>query len=493
MTPTPEQSAIVLAATSTSDNLLISALAGAAKTSTLVLLAQALPIPTTAISFNSRIAKEMKDRLPAHCESMTLNSLGYRTWTANIGRRAPVDERKTYRLVREAIEEVKDTRTKGELWGRMADLMKEVDWGKTAGWVPDAYTGTSPMGKAAPLMSDDQYYAGLDEEPTKAEWDLLYLVAVRSLDEALGRRTLTMDFSDQLLMPTVFPVSFNSPPLVLVDEAQDLSPLNHAMLKKFARRRLIAVGDECQSIYGFRGADQQSMATLEQAFSMRRLVLSVSFRCPIAVVEAARWRAPHMQYPEWAAPGQVQSLPEWTAQTVPDDGVILCRNNAPLFSTAIKLLKNLRFPELVGNDIGKTMVKWLKKLGEPSMTQKAAFAAIIEWEKGKLLKSRSPGKVRDQADCLRVFVKEGPTLGAAIAYAEKVLSMGGPVKLMTIHKSKGLEFNHVFILDEELIGDDQQDKNLRYVAITRAKETLTYITSEGFRGKGNDDADAGME
>ena len=133
----------------------------------------------------------------------------------------------------------------------------------------------------------------------------------------------------------------------------------------------------------------------------------------------------------------------------------------------------------------KAGVRTVGPSGKPSMSREQTLAAIFEWEEAKLVKSRSPSKVHDQADCLRIFANQGATLSDAIAYADHILSVAGPVKLLTIHKSKGLEWNHVFILDQELIGDDQQDKNLRYVAITRAKQTLTYINSGEFAGKGD--------
>src|SRR5207237_4441226 len=63
---------------------------------------------------------------------------------------------------------------------------------------------------------------------------------------------------------------------------------------------------------------------------------------------------------------------------------------------------------------------------------------------------------------------------------------GKSVKLMTVHASKGLEFSYVFITglegelfphqrltEEELSGEDQEEeRRLFYVALTRAKEKL---------------------
>lgn len=474
LTPTPEQLAIIDAARSSTDNLLITALAGAAKTSTLVLIAEALPeTQILTCAFNTRIAKEMAARLPHNCEARTLNSLGHEAWKNTIGRRLILDDKKTYRIVKGLVDALPSPERR-LAYERFADIMRAVDLGKANGYVP---TGHHPNAKFR-VLDDAEFFGSLDEEPSELEEDLIRSATLASLAEALSGK---IDYNDQILMPTVFPAIFPMPPLVMVDEAQDLSALNHAMLRKFARKRIIAVGDECQAIYGFRGAHENSMRLLQQQYSMRELRLTISFRCPIAIVQAARWRAPFMQWPEWAKPGDLAHWQEWRAGDLPDDAVIICRNNAPLFSLAIKLLKNGRYPELVGNDIGKTLIKWLKKLGPENLTREEAYAALDSWRAERLRKARNPEKVEDQVACLAVFIDQGKTLGAAIAYAEHILAASGPVKLMTGHKAKGLEFPHVFFLDESLVRKEGQDPNLRYVIITRAKESLTYIRSELFQ------------
>ena len=70
-----------------------------------------------------------------------------------------------------------------------------------------------------------------------------------------------------------------------------------------------------------------------------------------------------MRYPDWAEMGTVSSLSSWDITDLPaSDTAIICRNNAPLFSMAIRLLRDGRYPELVGNDLGKSLIKQLKKL-----------------------------------------------------------------------------------------------------------------------------------
>lgn len=471
--PTAEQLAIIDAAKKTKDNLIIHALAGAAKTSTLVLIAKALSgIPMTCLAFNSKIAAEMRQRLPGNCEAMTLNSIGHRTWARALGKNLVLDDDKVYRLTQFAIE-----RTEGKdrtaAYEQMSFIMNSIKQGQSAGWVPEQITS----GKS--LLTDDEFFTALDEEPSLLAQEIIETVTVESINEALHG---IICFNDQITMPTLFFGTFMARPLTMTDESQDFSLLNHVMISKIVRdKRLIAVGDENQSIYGFRGAHANSMDLLRQTFQMRRLDLTVSFRCPISVVKEARQRAPAMRWPVWAIEGTVSRLGKWNAESLPHDAVILCRQNAPLFNIAVRLLRAGRYPQLVGNDIVKALIKIMSKLGDANMKREDAFAEVDAWLAAKEMKARDKEKCHDQALCMKVFIEQGETLGDAIAYAEHVMKATGPIKLMTGHRSKGLEFPHIFILDKHLINTDRtQDNNLLYVMVTRAQETLTYIRSEDF-------------
>ena len=471
--PTEEQLLIREAARSTKDNLLISALAGAAKTSTLVLLAKALPTtPILCLAFNKKIAQEMKERLSSNCQAKTLNGLGHQVWMQTTGKRLTIESSKTYNILSSLINDLPD-RDKNNIYPLIGETIKAIDAGKTAGYVPSSFTSTA-------LMSEDDLFAWLDEAPTPLQEDLIIRASEMSVKQAFEG---LIDFNDQILLPTVFPATFPQFPLVMVDEAQDLSALNHATLHKLARQRIFAVGDACQAIYGFRGAHENSMDLLRETFKMRELTLSISFRCPQNVVKEAQWRAPHMQWGPAAAEGVVRSLERWSAADIPLAAAIICRNNAPIFRLALKLIQSGRYPEIVGNDIGKALLKILKKLGDEKMKQEQVLEKIAQWKAAKLAKSRSPGSIADQAECLMLFAEQGETLGAAIAFAEHLINSAGPVKMLTIHKSKGLEFDHVLILDKDLIRTTEaQERNLLYVAITRAKQTLTYVYSGGFAG-----------
>jgi superfamily I DNA/RNA helicase len=155
----------------------------------------------------------------------------------------------------------------------------------------------------------------------------------------------------------------------------------------------------------------------------------------------------------------------------------------------MRLLGEGRRPELIGNDVVKGLLRDLKRLGPPQTRQEDALASVDAWETEQERRYKGRASTADKAECMRIFVRAQPTLGAALAYAEQVVNASGVIKLMTGHKSKGLEFDVVYFLDEHLVkrGEDAgQDTNLRYVICTRTKDRLIYITSEGYNGANDD-------
>lgn len=496
--PTEEQEAIVEAAKNSDRNLLVAALAGAAKTSTLEMIAQALPkVEILALAFNKAMAVEMQERMPSNVKAMTLNALGHRTWMDATGRRLVINASKTYDILQELIKQ-QSSADASTLWDNFGEIKRIVDFGKSCGYIPSDHYDS-----AKALMRDEDFFGHLEQQLSPLEEDIIRAATLESLAQALKGQC---DFNDQILMPTVFHGAFPRYPLILVDETQDLSALNHATLRKMAgfkpaktittgdvtvdygverptRSRVIAVGDPCQAIYGFRGAHEDSMRKLRQTFDMQELPLTISFRCPQEVVKHVRWRAPRMRWPEWAKRGTVITLDAWSAKDLPTDAVIICRNNAPLFNIAIKLLKNERTCELHGKDVVAQITKVMRKFGGHDLPQHDVLAKIEAWLEGEKEKNkaRAHARLEDRAQCMAIFAREGATLGDALAYAQHLSQLNSPLKLMTGHGSKGLEFDHVYFLDQHLVGKEDQDPNLRYVIATRAKETLTYIRSEDFQ------------
>lgn len=472
--PTLEQTVIRNAALSTSNNLLISARAGAAKTTTLILISEALPeIDILAIAFNKKIADELRERLPANAESATMNALGHRAWKGFTGKHPKVDARKNYFLLKEIIDELPE-HEREDAYENFSDLLQSIATAKTEGYMPGKL---HPAAK--PLISDDSFFDLIEFECSDFHQQLINEFMRRNFALALQGK---IDFDDQIYCAALMPCSFPSPSLTLIDEAQDLSHINHVILRKIVKqKRLIAVGDECQAIYGFRGASENSMNELCDQFNMDELPLTICFRSSQAVVENARWRAPDMQFREGAPLGLIENLQHWSSADILDGDAIICRNNAPLFSMAVQLIKAGRNPELSSGDIIKQIEKLFSKLGKDTRScEEAHLALTTEIEKVKA-KRRDKSRINDLEDCIRVILDQTETLSQARAFFQSITSRTGRIKLMTGHKSKGLEFNRVWFLDRQLLQSKGQDLNIRYVIETRARESLFYVESQGWK------------
>jgi superfamily I DNA/RNA helicase len=121
----------------------------------------------------------------------------------------------------------------------------------------------------------------------------------------------------------------------------------------------------------------------------------------------------------------------------------------------------------------------MKRLGSVEMRREQTLVEIQKWELRETKKSRYPGPIRDQAECMRIFVQRTETLADAIAELNALAARDGRVQLMTGHKSKGLEFPRVWFLNPDLIKkNDDQDLNLWYVIVTRCQDELNIVDSK---------------
>lgn len=475
MTPTAEQLKILEAAKTTRDNLLVVARAGAAKTTTLVmLLNDGAPTGSLCIAFNKKIQLELAERIPASMQAKTMNALGHKALWKYLRKNLKLVDSKLFDLLKAAADTLVGEEAK-HINEEFSATLKLIRDAKNDGYLPQGVSSS-----ARSVISQSDWLESIEEIPTPLQLELIDAVLAQSFNMAV--RDGIIDFSDQIYLPAIIPsVSFDTPPLTLVDEAQDLSDLNHILLKKIVKnQRVIAVGDPCQAIYGFRGASDKSMPMLREKFDMQELYLTLCFRSAENIVKEAHWRAPDMQWRPGAPEGSVTFLPTWSADLLQPGDAIICRNNAPLFGLALKLMQAGLYPELASGDIVKGLLALMKKLGKPKDSTDSARANLEDLFEGLKKKNKNAGRLADQKECIRIFLDAADTLGEAMAKLEEVTSRTGTVKLMTGHKSKGLEFNRVFFLDQHLLSKEGQDPNIRYVIITRARNELYYIKSEDY-------------
>lgn len=476
MTPTVEQQAIIDHGDA---NLMVVALAGTGKTKTIEMKLNVLPRePVLYLAFNKRIVDDamgrqkqaIKDKteppFPNTVIMKTLNSVGNQVLRTLVGK-TTVDKTKSSDALKAILDRLKGE-DRASARDAYFDILDAVGKAKALGYIPDGY-----FKQAKRLITREQFHASLHKKTSDLEREIIDSILVQSIKDTFKGR---IDFDDQVYMPALFGGSFPRFPYVVVDEVQDLNPVNHEMLYKLAKDWFGAVGDPWQSIYGFRGAVSGGIQRLEKNFSMQRKTLSISFRCPRAIVEHVRWRVPEFK---WIRDGgSVAVLPSLSPSLIPDTAAILCRNNAPLLQIAYNLLAAKRSVSLEGSGIGPRLIRIMRKLGNGNLSQADLLIAIEAWKQDKLIETNAPKTICDMAECMKVFASWGKTLDQAIAYADLLLKQRGAIKLSTGHKAKGLEWDTVYHLDPWLIGEGEQELNLRYVISTRAKERLYEIDSK---------------
>lgn len=473
-----------------SENIIVNSLAGTGKTTQLRLLDEAhyRRQPTNGnrnilyLVFNKRNADEAlepdgegRSKFNPDTVIRTINSQGHRIWMQSCAHKVTLNKRKSSELLTQIIKGAGLSREEAtEAWSMYHEINAAVGLAKALGYVPDGKYSPAPRR----LIGRDVFFRRCEEHEC-----ILSPLAQDLTDAALKASIKTaffgnIDYNDQVYMPALFGGSFPRFATVMVDEAQDLSPVNHVLLHRLTKNcRLVAVGDPWQSIYAFRGAFVGGMAELRKAKEMTESTLSVSFRCPEAVVRAVHWHVPQLRW--FKTGGHVERLRSVDIEHFPDGCAIICRNNAPLLKLAFRILARRRSVSLAGSDVGPKVISIMDKLGPPHMDQASVYTLVEEWRNEKLEKGSTTAD--DIADCMRVFAHFGKTLGTAISYAQHIFSQEGTITLITGHKAKGLEWDTVYHLDPWLIKSGEQEENLRYVISTRSKNELFEIDSKDIR------------
>lgn len=459
-------------------NILVQACAGSGKTTTMVWLAGQLPSTRRilALSFNKSIADELAVRMPPHVRSATMHSVGF-GMIRRVVTGVRLDDKKLVNIIDThpgVVAHQHGVRSK-----ITADLLSIVPLAQ------DTMANTENSGVLATLAEN----SGKNLEcPEKS------LPLVASIIQAADKMRHYITYSEMIRHPVIHGYPDDLHDVVFVDEAQDLNSTQHALLRKLVRKngKLVAVGDRFQSCYNFRGADPRSMDRLKADWDMEELPLDVSYRCSAAIIQEAQKIVgeetikPH----DAADTGEVLTARLEDLATVAQEGdMILCRINAPLVGIALRLLKAGKKAIIRGRDIGSQLASLVRR--SKATTIKELLSYIADWKSDKISRAIAAKKsenalqsIEDTATTLSSISEECDTpedvLGS-LAWLFSDEKTG--VMLSTVHKAKGLESETVYIVGPELLpapwatsdADKEQERNIAYVAVTRARSKLVRV------------------
>lgn len=501
-------------------NAVVSAVAGSGKTTTLINALTLIPseLNVLFLAFNKSIAQELSERVPKgakNIEVRTIHSYGY--FSLNKSRKSEIDNSKYRKILKDILyysenfdlDSLKKYNFKPSQIQMVDDFIFQ-DYEKTL--IDDKVSYFNRVMKLTDLgrlnlvdlKNQDAGVEQLRELSLKHNVEIINGECYRAwLFINLGASYLDKaDYTDMVFLPNYLNLETPKYDIVFIDEAQDLNACQRELMKKAIKPntgRFIAVGDEKQAIYGFAGSDSDSFQKLIDIPNTITLPLSVCYRCGSDIIEYVKNLMPTIE----ASPNAKKGLIDLDAsyKKIVKGDMVICRNTMPLVALCMKFLSQGVKAYVMGTDISASLITMIESCRRKTeeFSCENVFARIYA-EKNKLVKN-----VMNKEKCSE---KEAEENTLVISFTDKIstletLSSGcltgddlieklkmifsddsDGICLSTIHKSKGLEADRVFIIHEELMPskyakkdwEKLQEKNLMYVAYTRAKSVLGFVT-----------------
>lgn len=489
-------------------HLVVRARAGTGKSTTIAEATAHAPEQRILVAaFNKKIAEEMTSKLAnPNAESKTLHSVGF-----------------------SAIKRFTNVRIDSERGRREEDLAYAV-----APSAPDpilALIGKlcSKAREIAPLATAPDEVVELayafDLVPGE-EWaeagfglDFICRAAVDALEYAANNRPASgIDFADMIFLPVRKGWLLPTYDLVVVDEAQDMTIAQLLIARGVCRGRIAVVGDNKQAIYRFRGADSESLDRLKAELGALELGLTTTYRCGRSIVALAKELVPDYEAGPENPEGEVATIGiGQLVEKAEASDFVLSRKNAPLMKIALAFLRANKRAKVAGKDVGASLRKLVKQLatGKAASSLPELLGKLSAWEEREIARAMKAGEkkaeariesVQDLADTLRALAEDLRGVPELLARIED-LFVDEPgrqyIVCSSVHRSKGLEADRVFVLADTLMPmvacscghrhrgqacdrcactayradakAQQEEINIAYVAYTRAKQQLFLV------------------
>lgn len=501
------------AVTTAAAPLAVIAAAGSGKTTVLtrriayrVAQGTAVPRHVLALTFTRDAASELKRRLRRldirePIEAGTFHSVALRLLRDRaLARNVPPPQ-----VANDRLRLVRDTLTELKLRAEPYQAMADMDWAR------------------ARMIAPNRYDAACRAERRRTGVPASRYAELAEAYEQLKRRRGVVDFDD-LLVHTLEALRDDSAWAeavrwryrhLFVDEAQDLNPLQHAVLEALrdGRADVCLVGDPRQAIYGWNGADHTTLANVEQRYPGITVVpLTSNYRCSPQVVRAA------------AAALSAAGQDDDTQSRQPTGHSVVVQQYADEVAEAEGVARQVR--DLLHQRSGRQLAVLARTNDQITAVQKVLAAHGIATERTA---GRSPLEIAiaDAARCTNreqlaswvdgVFADAGDPIRLRVAEeADRFLTSGetggfrtwvdlrspfddlddGPsgdaVSLLTFHAAKGREWWGVFVVgaEDQLVPHSSassaaqlaEEARLFYVALTRAEHHLV-ISHAASRGQ----------
>ena len=317
-----------------------------------------------------------------------------------------------------------------------------------------------------------------------------------------------IDYADMIWLPNVLMCNPWGQQFdwIMIDECQDLNKAERELVLKCRKinTRIISVGDINQMIYSFSGADPDSFNAIKTLPNTISLPLSISYRCADNIVSYAKQIVPTIEQNDDKREGIIEE--KSTLEEIDNGDMVLCRNNAPLMKLYNMFIKEGKKCFVRGKDIGNNLKRLVKNTKQETLgtdlNEDGVFVRLYDnlfTTRDNLMlhynidyaTSMQSANIINKLDTIHALEILSEGLKTSEELIDKISTVFSDrkkqgISLSTIHKAKGLEADRVFIACRSLMPSKsakteleiKQERNLMYVAYTRAKNFMGFIDED---------------
>lgn len=480
-----------------SGNAVIKAFAGSGKTATIIACMKLVQSKKKCIflAFNKSVKEEIENKLSDYpnCTVKTVHGLGYSMLCSYLDEQPQVDEFKYNTYLRKNLDELSSApiTDKKDIDEYCDNIIQLLEFSRM----------NLAQSKREILRVATDYSILVDYDEADVVGKLL----------KWGKKNLqTVDYTDLVWLPYELdvPPKQNKYDWIFNDEAQDYSVAYVKLFNRCFKRgtRFVSCGDEFQSINQFAGASEEAFNTMISMPNTQVFELPMSYRCDRAIIKEANIFVPDIIARENAGIGLVKH--DSRLSELKDGDLGLARTNSIIFKAYTRLIKLGKACYIKGNDDDKNkLLSVIRKFSVGDTLGKnfecdGLFPRLYDDmvnERNRLVEngldvidainSRQVQSKYDMISSLTTIAEDCNSVTELIGKINKIYCHSDTgVCLSTIHKAKGLEAENVHIFCRSTMpqkyaktpSEIQQERNLIYVSITRAKHKLCYVSEKEF-------------
>lgn len=493
--PTSQQQAIIDAVASGED-VVVEALAGTGKSTTLRLIAEAFPEKRFRyVVFNKSQEIEAKRKMPKNVETRTGNSLAWE-YVDSVYKKFGLDLPKRFNGD-PASYLATDTQIAEEFKIKEYLVEKQVIAKKQTFTVKETLSPARAVSHLKKAIN--KFCNSTDQELSAAHFDPQYSYPANAVSDAraimaditdpYGKTKITHNHIVKLWAKSFRDLSISLKDrntkfhILMIDEAQDTNPVFGGVYAQQTHMQRIYVGDQNQAIYGFRGAEDE----LQKVKISTRLPLTESWRFGSNLSKPANLFLEKLDYPH-----QICGMRDELGIIIPrgsmeNPNAILCRTNAGVLKAIFERVEE-GHSVLVGAKYKQDLLSLLDSLAwlsgylkkKPKIHEDLESYASMEDLKEAIDNYEETKKIKE---LVKLFEENGYEQARAIFSSLDGRNRKGAIEVTTAHRSKGSEWDRVQIYDDfwgyredpdtgEIKAPQPEEFRLAYVSVTRAKLEL---------------------